>query len=67
MHRNTALRCVCSTVSYEVLHELGQSSGSGFRREPTRRLSGAEALISAVLLSLGLWALIWGAMCLLAA
>jgi hypothetical protein len=35
-------------------------------REPTYRLRRGEALISAVLMSLGLWALIWGAIYLLA-
>ena len=61
MDRKTTLQGVCSVASYRFLHEL-PSSRSGSGCEPTRQMKRGEALISTLLLSLGLWALIWGAM-----
>ena len=67
MDRKTALQWVCSAVSYQVLHEPSPRLRPGSQCTPTRELSLGETLISAVLLSLGLRALIWGAICLLLA
>jgi hypothetical protein len=53
-------RKVCAAASCRVLHERQASRCSGSGCEPIRRLSWGEALILVVLLSLGLWALIWG-------
>jgi hypothetical protein len=62
MDRQTALHRVRSLGSCQVLREPPQSS----RYEPPRRLSWTEAPISVVLLSFGLSALTWAAVCLLA-
>jgi hypothetical protein len=63
--RKTTLQWVGS-ASFRILHEPSPSPRSGSGCEPIRPLSRGEALVSAMLLSLGLWALIWGAISLLA-
>jgi hypothetical protein len=49
---------VYAAASYKVRH--GPSPSAGSEGEPTLELSRGETLILVVLLSLGLWALIWG-------
>jgi hypothetical protein len=67
MDRETTLQWVCPAASFRVRHEPSPSPWSGSECEPTRWAERGEALISAVLLSLGLWALVWAAISLLAA
>ena len=59
MDRKTALQWVCPSASWRGRH--GPSSSSRSEDEPTPWLSRGEALTLVLLLSLGLWALIWGA------
>jgi hypothetical protein len=63
MDRRSSWQWVSSAASCEVRHEPSPV----LRSEPdaTSRLSPGETLILALLASLGLWALIWGAVALL--
>jgi hypothetical protein len=63
MDRKSSWQWVSSATSGEVRHEPSPL----LRSEPdaTLRLSPGETLILALLASLGLWALIWGAVALL--
>ncbi len=65
MDRNTALQWVCSAAAGWPRDEPSRRSAASVK--PTRRLSRGGALRFVVLLSLGLWALIWAALSLLAA
>jgi len=65
LDRKTAFQRVCSFASCRVSQESSSPSAySGSK--PTLRLSPGEALTLVLLFSLGLWALIWAAVSLLA-
>jgi hypothetical protein len=57
LDRKAAFQRVWSFASCRVSDEPSSSTYSG--SEPTRRLSPGEALTLVLLLSLGLWVLIW--------
>ena len=59
MDRKTALQWVCPSASWWGRHGAPSSASSEY--EPTPWPSRGEALTLVLLLSLGLWALIWGA------
>ena len=65
MDRKTTLRWVYSIASGRVRH--GQSPSSRLECQSTLQLSRGETLVFVLLLSLGLWALIWAAVSLLGA
>jgi hypothetical protein len=62
---NSATEGACPAYSWRVTKEPSRSLGS--ERKPGFWLSGGEALILVLLLSLGLWAVIWGSVALLRA
>jgi len=64
MDRNPGSECAGSTDSCAVGHRPSSFRQMGCRA--TVQVSGGEALILVLLLSLGLWALIWAALSLLA-
>jgi len=64
LDRKAAFQRVWSFAFCRVSHEPSSSAISG--SEPTHRLSPGEALTLVLLLSLGLWVLIWAAVSLLA-
>jgi len=64
MDRTTTSQPVYSAASRRARHEASRSPGSEY--DPTL-LSRGETLILVVLLSLGLWALVWGTVSLLVA
>jgi hypothetical protein len=61
---NTATECACPAYSWSVRKKPSLSLRS--ERKPGFWLSGGEALLLVLLLSFGLWAVIWGAVALLA-
>jgi hypothetical protein len=63
MYGNTALQGASSAVPFRIRN--GTSPATRSEYEATLRPSGAGALILVLLLSLGLWALIWAALSLL--
>jgi hypothetical protein len=65
MDSKTSSQWLSSAAPWRVWHERSLSSNS--QGDPARRLSRGETLILVLLLSLGLSALIWGAISLLAA
>jgi hypothetical protein len=65
MERKAALQRVCSAASSGTAH--GPSPFPHPVCEPARGFGRAETLVFVLLLSFGLWALIWGAVSLLAA
>jgi hypothetical protein len=65
MDRKSASQWVHRAAFCEVRHEPSPSSRA--ESDPTLRLNRGETLIFVLLLSLGLWALIWGAVSVLAA
>jgi hypothetical protein len=65
MERKAALQRVCSAASGGVAHGTSPFPPSGC--EPARGFDRGETLVFVLLLSFGLWALIWGAVSLLAA
>ena len=65
MQRKAALQRVCSAASCGAAH--GPSPFPRSEREPGRGFGRGETLVFVLLLSFGLWALIWGAVSLLGA
>jgi hypothetical protein len=65
MDRKSVSQWVYSAACWRVRHEPSSSSCS--ECDLALRLSRGETLILVLLVSLGLWALIWGAVSLLAA
>jgi hypothetical protein len=63
MDRKSTWQSVSSAASGKVRHEPSPSLCS--EPDATLRLSPGETLILALLASLGLWALLWGAVALL--
>jgi hypothetical protein len=64
MGRKTTSQSIYPVASLSDRHRRLASSGS--ERKPALRPSRAETLIVVLFLSLGLWALIWGGVSLLA-
>jgi hypothetical protein len=65
MDSKTSPQWLSSAAPWRVWQ--GHSLSSNSQGDPALRLSRGETLILVLLLSLGLWALIWGAISLLAA
>jgi nitrate reductase NapE component len=65
LDRKTTSQYVYSAASCRMWHWPSSSSRS--RSEPAHRLNRGDTLIFVLLLSFGLWALIWGAVSLLGA
>ena len=57
--RNTGMECAQSDSVSKLRHGLS-SSPPGWKGEPMSRLSEGQAILVVLLLSLGLWAVIWG-------
>jgi hypothetical protein len=65
MDRKRSSQWLSSAAPWRVWH--GRSLSSDSQGDPTLRLSRGETLVLVLLVSLGLWALIWGAVSVLAA